>query len=191
MMQLVDLSMDFVLKRESESNLIEACINKERWAQRILYEEFYPSMMTVCLRYSNNRDDALDILHDGFIKVFRHISKYNTGTSLNAWIKRIMINTAIDYYRKRVRRRTEDISEVYDMKANDPSIHSALNAKDILHCLSKLSPSYRAVFNLYVIEGYSHKEISKKLNISESTSRSNLVKARSKMRDLLMARGFN
>ena len=183
--------MDFVLKHESESNLIQSCINKERWAQRVLYEEFYPSMMTVCLRYSNNRDDALDILHDGFIKVFKHISKYNTGTSLNAWIKRIMINTAIDFYRKRIRRRTEDITEVYDMTSKDPGIHSALNAHDILLCLNMLSPSYRAVFNLYVIEGYSHKEIATKLSISESTSRSNLVKARSKMRDLLIARGFN
>ena len=190
-MHSVDLSMDFVLKHRSESDLIEACISKERWAQRVLYEEFYPSMMTVCLRYSNNRDDALDILHDGFIKVFKHITKYNMGTSLNAWIKRIMINTAIDYYRKRVRRRTEDIEEVYDMTSKDPGIVSILNAKDILHCLSLLSPSYRAVFNLYVIEGYSHKEIAGKLNISASTSRSNLVKARSKMRVLLTARGFN
>jgi RNA polymerase sigma-70 factor (ECF subfamily) len=190
MAYLVDLGMDFVLKHGSESDLINACINKERWAQRVLYEEFYPSMMAVCLRYSNNRDDALDILHDGFIKVFRHISKYKPGTSLNAWIKRVMINTAIDFYRKNVRRRTEDLDQVYDLSNNDPSIISVLNAKDIILCLNTLSPSYRAVFNLYVIEGFSHKEISEKLNISESTSRSNLVKARSKMRDLLSARGF-
>jgi RNA polymerase sigma-70 factor (ECF subfamily) len=182
--------MDIVLKHRSESELIEACINKERWAQRILYEEFYPSMMAVCLRYSNNRDDALDILHDGFIKVFKHISKYNPGTSLNAWMKRVMINTAIDFYRKRVRRRTEDIEEVYDLSSKDPGIISVLNAKDIIYALTKLSPTYRAVFNLYVIEGYSHKEIADQLKISESTSRSNLVKARARMRDLLSERGF-
>lgn len=181
--------MDFVLQHRSESEIIEACINKERWAQRILYEEFYPSMMVVCLRYSNNREDALDILHDGFIKVFKNISKYKLGTSLSAWLKRLMINTAIDFYRKRVRRRTEDIDEVYDISNDDPSIISMLNAKDIIKCLNLLSPTYRAVFNLYVIEGYSHREIGEKLNISESTSRSNLVKARSKMRDLLLRRG--
>lgn len=190
MSHLLALNMDFVLKHGSESDVIEACINNERWAQRVLYEEFYPSMMATCLRYSTNREDALDILHDGFIKIFKHIGKYKPGTSLNAWIKRVMINTAIDYYRKNVRRRTEDISEVYDLTNDDPGIVEMLNAKDIIKCLSLLSPSYRAVFNLYVIEGYSHKEIAKKLKISESTSRSNLVKARSKMRDLLTTRGF-
>ena len=183
--------MDFVLRHESEPQLIEACINKERHAQRILYEEFYPSMMVVCLRYANNRDDALDILHDGFIKVFQHIGQYKPGTSLSAWMKRVMINTAIDFYRKRVRRRTEDIEVVYDLSSKDPSVISMLSAEDIINSLSKLSPTYRAVFNLYVIEGYPHKEIAEKLKISESTSRSNLVKARARMRDLLAARGLS
>lgn len=182
--------MDIVLKHNSESDLIAACINHERWAQRILYEEFYPSMMAVCLRYSNDREDALDILHDGFIKVFRYVDKYKPGTSLNAWMKRIMINTAIDYYRKRVRRRTENLDQVYDVSSKEPDIFSKLGAKDILRALSHLSPTYRAVFNLYVIEGYSHKEIAEKLKISESTSRSNLVKARARLRDLLSGRGF-
>ena len=182
--------MDIVLKHNSESDLMQACIDQERWAQRVLYEEYYPTMMVVCLRYSNNRDDALDILHDGFIKVFRYADKYKPGTSLSAWIKRIMINTAIDYYRKRVRRRTEDLDEIYDISSKDPDIHSVMNTKDILKSLSQLSPTYRAVFNLYVIEGYSHKEIAKKLKISESTSRSNLVKARARLRNLLSKRGF-
>lgn len=147
-------------------------------------------MMVVCLRYSNDREDALDILHDGFIKVFKYVDKYKPGTSLNAWMKRIMINTAIDFYRKRVRRRTEDLDQVYNVSSNEPDIFSELGAKDILRALSHLSPTYRAVFNLYVIEGYSHKEIAKKLKISESTSRSNLVKARARLRDLLSGRGF-
>ncbi|MEE9371472.1 MAG: sigma-70 family RNA polymerase sigma factor [Saprospiraceae bacterium] len=182
--------MDIVLKHNSESDIINACINKERWAQRILYEEFYPSMMVVCLRYSNGKEDALDILHDGFIKVFRYADKYKLGTSLSAWMKRIMINTAIDYYRKRVRRRTENLDQVYDLSSKAPDIHSVLSAKDILKCLSQLSPTYRAVFNLYVIEGFSHKEVAKELKISESTSRSNLVKARARLRNLLSRRGF-
>lgn len=147
-------------------------------------------MMVVCLRYSNNRDDALDILHDGFIKVFRYVDKYKPGTSLTAWIKRIMINTAIDFYRKQVRRRTEDLDGVFNLSSKEPDVHSMLNTKDILSSLSKLSPTYRAVFNLYVIEGFSHKEISKQLKISESTSRSNLVKARARMREMLSKKGF-
>jgi len=182
--------MDVVLKHNSEANIIQACIDHEKWAQRVLYEEYYPTMMVVCLRYSNNRDDALDILHDGFIKVFRYIDKYKTGTSLTAWIKRIMINTAIDYYRKKVRRRTENLDEIFNVSSKEPDANSLMNTKDILNSLSKLSPTYRAVFNLYVIEGFSHKEISKKLKISESTSRSNLVKARARLRDMLSKRGF-
>ena len=119
--------------------------------------------------------------------MFRHISKYQQGTSLPAWIKRIMVNTAIDFYRKRKRRRTEDLDTAYSVKSNDPNAINHLTAEEILDCLQDLSPSYRSVFNLYIIEGYSHREIAEKLNISESTSRSNLVKARSKLRVLLIA----
>ena len=99
-----------------------------------------------------------------------------------------MVNTAIDFYRKNVRRRTEDLDTVYDMSSSAPDAISQMSAQDILNCLQKLTPSYRTVFNLYVIEGYSHKEISEKLDISESTSRSNLVKARGKLKTLLEAK---
>ena len=180
--------MDFVIGLQHESDYIEACARNERWAQEVIYKEFYPSMMAICLRYSNNKEDALDILHEGFIKVFKHIGKFKQGTSLGAWIKRIMVNTAIDFYRKNVRRRTEDLDTVYDMSSSAPDAISQMSAQDILNCLQKLTPSYRTVFNLYVIEGYSHKEISEKLDISESTSRSNLVKARGKLKTLLEAK---
>ena len=160
--------MDFVIGLQHESDYIEACARNERWAQEVIYKEFYPSMMAICLRYSNN--------------------KFKQGTSLGAWIKRIMVNTAIDFYRKNVRRRTEDLDTVYDMSSSAPDAISQMSAQDILNCLQKLTPSYRTVFNLYVIEGYSHKEISEKLDISESTSRSNLVKARGKLKTLLEAK---
>ena len=145
-------------------------------------------MMGVCLRYSNNREDALDILHEGFIKVFRNLGKYELGTSLSAWIRRIMVNTAIDFYRKNVRRRTEDIDHAYDLSTKDPSALSQMTAEEILESVQELSPAYRTVFNLYIIEGYSHKEIADLLGITESTSRSNLVKARLKLKDALIAR---
>ncbi len=171
-----------------ELDLITACIRKERWAQKMLYEEHYPKMMGVCLRYAGSQDEALDILHEGFIKVFKNLNKYEPGTSLNSWIRRIMVNTAIDYYRKMVRRRTEDIETAYSVGTKDADALSQLSEQEILEAIQELSPAYRAVFNLYIIEGYSHKEIADLLEINESTSRSNLVKARLKLQAKLTAK---
>ncbi|MBL7816644.1 MAG: RNA polymerase sigma factor [Saprospiraceae bacterium] len=178
----MDLALQLELK---ERSLIEACIARERWAQQRLYEEYYPKMMGVCMRYANNDDDALDILHEGFIKVFKHVASYQPGTSLTAWIRRIMVNTAIDYYRKTIRRRTEDIETAYNLSSSDADAISQCSEQDILAAVKKLTPAYRAVFNMYVIEGYSHKEIADQLDITESTSRSNLVKARLKLQAIL------
>ncbi|HMN88698.1 MAG TPA: RNA polymerase sigma factor [Saprospiraceae bacterium] len=181
--------MDFALYLQTkEGDLIKACIRKERWAQQLLYEEYYSSMMGVCLRYANNEEDALDILHEGFIKVFKHIARYQPGTSLNSWIRRIMVNTSIDYYRKSIRRRTEDLETAYELSAQDADAVSQCSEHQILEAVQQLSPAYRTVFNLYVIEGYSHKEIADMLTITESTSRSNLVKARLKLKEILMSR---
>ena len=178
--------MDFVLKVEHEEHdFIAACVRQEKWAQKQLYMDHYGSMMGVCLRYAGDQDEALDILHEGFIKVFRNIAKYNSGTSLSAWIRRIMINTSIDYYRKKSRRRTEDIEQAYHVSSADADAISQCGEKEILEAIQKLSPAYRTVFNMYVLEGYSHKEIADRLNISESTSRSNLVKARLKLKVLV------
>lgn len=180
--------MSFVYRVDKELDYIGACAQRERWAQELLYKEFYPTMMPLCQRYATNKEDALDIMHEGFIKVFKHIHKYQPGTSLNAWIKRIMINTAIDFYRKAVRRRTEDLDTAYNVSAKDPNAINMLAVEEIIVCLQELSPSYRSIFNLYIMEGYSHREIAEKLGISESTSRSNLVKARAKLKALLLAK---
>lgn len=178
--------MDITLSMANhESDIIAACRRQERWAQQQLYEQFYGKMMGVCMRYANSEDEALDFLHEGFMKVFRHISKYQSGTSLNAWIRRIMVNTCIDAYRKRVRRRTEDIEAAHGITSKDADAVSQCSEREILEAIQSLSLAYRTVFNLYVIEGYSHKEISESLGISESTSRSNLVKARAKLKLLL------
>ena len=178
--------MDITLNlHRQEKDFITACIRKERWAQKKLYEDHYSQMMGVCLRYSNNREDALDILHEGFIKVFKNIAKYQPGTSITSWIRRIMVNTAIDFYRKNIRRRTEDLEQAYHLSSSQASMVSQCTEKEILAAVQTLSPAYRTVFNLYVIEGYSHKEIAQQLDITESTSRSNLVKARTKLKELL------
>lgn len=174
--------------QQSERDFICACINNESWAQRKLYEDHYSIMYPVCQRYACDDEEALDILHEGFIKVFRYISKYTVGTSLRAWIKRIMVNTAIDHYRKRSRKRVEDIDQAYKLQTSDPDAISVLAAEEIIKALQVLSPAYRAVFNLYIVEGYSHKEVADKLGISESTSRSNLVKARQKLREALLVK---
>jgi RNA polymerase sigma-70 factor (ECF subfamily) len=182
--------MDYTLHLPaSEDDFIQACVNNERWAQKKLYEYHYTTMMGVCLRFANNDDDALDILHEGFIKVFKNLASYNAGTSLSAWMRKIMINTAIDYYRKELRRKTEDLNIAYNLSTNDADAISRLSAEEILKALQQLTVSYRSVFNLYVIEGYSHKEIADILGITESTSRANLVKARAKLKQVLLASG--
>lgn len=181
--------MDIALPLENnERGLIQACVRQERWAQKVLYETYYSRMLGVCLRYANEEGEALDIMHEGFIKVFRHIGKYQPGTSLSAWIRRIMVNTSIDYYRKNTRRRTEDIEEAFHLSTDDADAISQCGEKEILAAIQELTPAYRAVFNLYVIEGYSHKEIAAIMDTTESTSRSNLVKARLKLRSILSRR---
>lgn len=179
----IALPIDF-----AEDNFISACIRKEMWAQKRLYEDYYPAMMGVCLRFANNEEDAVDILHEGFIKVYKHIAKYQPGTSLSAWIRRIMVNTSIDYYRKNIRRRTDDIEQAYHLSTEEADAVSQFSEQEILQAIQVLTPAYRAVFNLYVVEGYSHKEIGEMLDITESTSRSNLVKARMKLQQLLLNR---
>ncbi len=169
---------------------IQSCQASEEWALKKLYEDHYSVMLPVCMRYASCEDDALDILHEGFIKVFRYISKYKAGTSLGSWIRRIMINTSIDYYRREKRRRTECLDNAYTISSKNVDAVSVLSAQEIIKALQMLTPAYRSVFNLYIIEGYSHREVAKALNITESTSRSNLVKARTKLKNLLAIQGI-
>ncbi|MBK8554260.1 MAG: sigma-70 family RNA polymerase sigma factor [Lewinellaceae bacterium] len=184
--------MDFALNLEkAEEHFITALVRQERWAQQQLYEQYYGKMMGVCLRYAGSRDEALDLLHEGFIKVFQNIGRYRMGTSLPAWIRTVMVNTCIDFYRKAVRRRTNDLDEAYTLSADEPDALSHLTEKEILEAVHQLSPAYRAVFNLYVVEGYSHKEIADALHITESTSRSNLVKSRIKLKEYFSHRSIH
>lgn len=183
--------MEVVLTLESnEKTFVAALVRQERWAQQQLYKEYYGKMMGICLRYAGSQDEALDLLHEGFIKVFNNIGRYQPGTSLVAWIRTVMVNTCIDFYRKAIRRRTDDLNEAYTLHTDDPDALSHLTEQEILAAVQTLSPAYRAVFNLYVLEGYSHKEIGDALQITESTSRSNLVKARIKLKEHFAARNM-
>ncbi|HMS28582.1 MAG TPA: RNA polymerase sigma factor [Saprospiraceae bacterium] len=172
--------------RSNEQEVIQACIRNENWAQKLVYEEYYEQMLCLCMRYSSSHEDALDILHDGFLKVFQHIPKYEVGTMLSAWIRRIMVNTAIDFYRRESRRSTADLDEARTVWVDGQNVIGELNAEDVMKAIQMLSPIYRSIFNLYVMEGFSHKEIADTLHISEGTSRSNLVKARQKLKEMLI-----
>jgi len=184
--------MDIALSiSNNEHYIIRACIRKERWAQQMLYEEFYSPLIAICLRYTRHDDEAMDLLHESFIKIFRSIHKYQPGTSLGAWMRRITVNTAIDYFRRNTRRRTEDIDLAFDLRSPDADAVSQCTEQEILAAVQQLTPAYRTVFNLYVIEGYSHREIADQLAITESTSRSNLVKARAKLQDMLHEKHYS
>lgn len=184
--------MDFTLNLERiEKDFIAALLRQERWAQQQLYEQHYSKLMGICLRYGGSRDEALDLLHEGFIKAFHNIHRYKPGTSLFSWLRTVMVNTCIDHYRKNVRRRTEDIETAYTVSAEETDVLSQLSEQEILAAVQELSPAYRAVFNLYVVEGYSHKEIGEALDITESTSRSNLAKARLKLMEYFTLKRLN
>jgi len=174
------VSLDF-----DETDIIRACVRQERWAQQALYEEFFGALMGISLRYAGSYDEAMDILHDSFIKIFQKIERYEQGTSLKSWMSRIVVNTAIDHFRKLKRQRTEDLDMAIAKPLDSPGPLQKLEEKELLICIQSLPPVCRATFNLYVIEGYSHREIAEKLGTTESTSRSNLVKARAKLRDIL------
>ena len=171
-------------------DIVKKCVKGDRKAQHELYKLFYSKMMGVCYRYTNNVEDARDVLQDGFVKVYCNINKYNFNGSLEGWIRRIMVNTAIDRYRKEKNIFHINDSDGYILDNNNvessETIYSQFGEKDIMDAIQSLSPAYQAVFNLNVIEGLQHKEIAIRLNISEGTSKSNLAKAKQNLKRILI-----
>ncbi len=169
----------------SETDLIKGCIDGDRQMQKMLYQIYSSKMYGVCLRYSENVDDANDILQEGFIKVYKNIGKFRSEGSFEGWIRRIFINTSIEHFRKKIK--FNNISEVQENTIEDESIDvfNSLSAKDIIKVIDQLSPGYKAVFNMHVIEGYSHKEIADILGITEGTSKSQLARAKGILKKLL------
>jgi RNA polymerase sigma factor (sigma-70 family) len=164
----------------SESDLIKGCIEGDRRMQEELYRRFAPRMYAVCLRYANNTDDAQDLLQEGFIKVYRNLHRFRGEGSFEGWIRRVFVNTSIEHFRKKSTRMSM-VTDKEDQAIEDADITALDNLaeKDIIKIIQELSPGYRAVFNLYVVEGYSHKEIGDMLGISEGTSKSQLARAKS------------
>ncbi|NLA23751.1 MAG: RNA polymerase sigma factor [Bacteroidales bacterium] len=176
---------------DNVKEIVDGCIKGDTQCQRVLYENLYRKMLGVCMRYSSCTEEAEDLLHDGFIKVFEKMKYYKHSGSLEGWIRRVIVNNAIDYLRKRkhefLSREDDNVFEniIDDEDDNISEMKIAnMQAERILELIQKLSPSYRAVFNLYVIENYSHKEISEMLGISIGSSKSNLSKAKAKLRIL-------
>lgn len=164
----------------TESDLIKGSIAGDRRMQEELYRRFAPKMYAVCLRYANNTNDAQDLLQEGFIKVYKNLHRFRAEGSFEGWVRRVFVNTSIEHFRKK----TAQLSSVSEKEENtiedaDITALDSLAEKDIINLVQELSPGYRTVFNLYVVEGYSHKEIGEMLGISEGTSKSQLARAKS------------
>ena len=163
----------------NDKQFVRGCIANNVVCQKQLYDYYSKKMMGVCLRYSSNYPGAQDILQEGFIKVFKKIHTFSSKGSLEGWIRKIMVNTALENYRKpNALKLSRNIEEIEDLVESGSDIIGSISAKEVLTIIQQLPDGYRHVFNLYAIEGYSHKEIAEKLNITESTSKSQYSRAR-------------
>lgn len=181
---------------EELAELIEGCKRGERNAQKQMFELYQPQLMGTCLRYTKDQERAKDILQDSFIKIFANIGKFEDTGSFEGWMRRVVVNTAIDHLRKKKNdhvflgeesspedHRDEQLDEEEDVIEEEEFKRS--KAEEIVEALQELSPAYRTIFNLYVVENYSHKEIADMLDINIGTSKSNLAKAKKNLKNLL------
>jgi len=176
----------------SEDNfesIIRACIEHNQNAQSLLYKQYFGFAKSVCLRYSSNPDEAKDILNEGFLKVFNNLDKYLPEYSFKAWLRTIIVNTAINYYRDNKKYNQEIGFDGSEEAIYDEDIISKIAADEILGLVQQLPPAYRTVFVMHVVDGYNHREIGEILGINEGTSRSNFAKARQKLQ-LLVQKEF-
>jgi len=171
---------------------IEGSVKGDSRSQEKIFRTYYGRMMGVTLRYVNDENLAKDLVQEGFIKVFEKVGIYNQSGAFEGWVRRIIANTAIDYVRKKKRELLVlDDDSSYDGKyglhteEEEENIYSGIKPETIVAALAALSPAYKLVFNMYVIEGYTHKEIAEELNISIGTSKSNLAKAKQKLKKIL------
>jgi RNA polymerase sigma factor (sigma-70 family) len=175
------------LNNEQENiDIISGCKKGDRKAQEKLYKNYYRAMITVCLRYTKNDEDAVEVLNNGFFKVFKNIQRYESSqASLYTWIRTIVVNSCLDFIKQK--QRIEKVNELSD----DTEVHIApevigkMKTAELLNQVRKLAPATQAVFNLYAIEGYTHKEIARLLNISEGTSKWHLSEARKNLQQLI------
>ena len=173
-----------MITKQSLTRIWEGCLKQERKQQELLYKLLAPRMLAACIRYATDRDEAQDIMQEGFIKVFGSMHKYRGEGSLEGWIRRIMVHSSISRYRK------QKPVVLTDELPEGVTVHmcyneTGLEAKELLHMIDQLPTNYRNVFNLYAIEGYSHQEIGETLGITELVSRTTLCRARGVLKDKL------
>ncbi|TEW67972.1 sigma-70 family RNA polymerase sigma factor [Mucilaginibacter phyllosphaerae] len=167
---------------EELHQLVNGCLKDDRLSQKLLYKAFYGFAMGICLRYANNRYEASEIMNQGFYKVFKNLAKFDTAKPFKAWLGRIMVNTAIDYYRANLKiAYTEELDKAEHINDSEHADKN-LGYNELLNMINELPRAYRTIFNLFAIEGYTHEEIGNMLNISPGTSKSNLHKAREKLK---------
>lgn len=169
-----------------EESLVNNCLAEKRQAQQQLYKQFYNQILSVCLRYSDDRQEAKSLVNASFLKGFKNLNQYRGKGVLGVWLTRVAINTCIDAVRKRqnYRKYTTSLENVQDVSLAE-NVLDVMAAEDILKCLQKVSPTSRTVFSLYIVDGYKHSEIAEMLNISVGTSRWHLSNAKKEMKVLL------
>lgn len=173
----------------TEELMLAGCLNNSAASQEALYARFSPRMLGVCYRFAKNREDAEDMLQEGFIKIFSQIHQYRNEGALEGWIRRIIVHTCINFLKKNKKfSDCVDISHANSLFIKEESVTSIIQAKQVVECIRLLPIGYRTVLNLYAIEGYSHREIGDLLDIEESTSRSQYTRAKVMLEDILIKR---
>ena len=166
--------------------IINGCKKNDRQSQAELYRNFYSYAMSICIRYTGNETDAVEVLNDGFMKVFANIGKFEADKPFKPWLRRILVNTCIDHIKRNAKHNhLADIQEAQVHQSTEEAPDHNLAYEEILAKVGQLSPAYRAVFNLYVIDGYKHNEIAEQLGITISTSKANLTRAKAALRSML------
>jgi RNA polymerase sigma factor (sigma-70 family) len=181
-----------LLSAEELSLHIERCVSNNRESQKKIYNSFYGYAMAVCDRYTHNQDDATEILNDGFLKVFKEIYRYKPAyadvvSSFKGWLRKIMVYTAIDHFRKNQKYHfTAELDNgIIQVSSHEQDALDRISYDEIIRAIQELTPGYRTVFNLFIIDGFTHDEIAQKLGISTGTSKSNLAKARRQLQKIL------
>lgn len=166
--------------------LLDGCMQGNRRSQELLYQQFYGYAMGLCLRYARSREEAKEILNDGFFKIFTKLETFDRSRPFKTWLGRVMINTALDQYRREAKHQVfDDIRAAETMAAHDDDAIGQMAYEELLDMIQRLPPAYRTVFSLAVLDGYTHEDIAQELEISVGASKSNLSRAREKLRTML------
>ncbi|HLD54571.1 RNA polymerase sigma factor [Sediminibacterium sp.] len=171
----------------TEQTILVGCINNDPSAQRELYNRYSPKMLSVCYRFGNSREDAEDMLQEGFIKIFTQIHTFQNKGAFEGWIRRIIVHTCINFLKKNKKfSNSIDLDQADYLEVKEETMPSVMQARQIIECIRQLPLGYRTVLNLYAMEGYSHKEIADMLDIEESTSRSQYTRAKVMLEGILI-----